>query len=216
MPLQSHWIFRLAPIAMVGLATAEMVEEARTMRRLGITVTALCALAAATPARAFGDLQNCDAIKDAGERMTCLYAHIAHLEQTLLSFSTDITDLRRALKEKLDANGVYKLQYVGKGNCLGYVDKDKPPAFASCDRPDSWKLARGSQSPKGAVAKTTSPDEPDKHKSADKGEGKDKNEAKNKPKDKPESSAQPPAVPQPQAVPQTPAEPQAPAEHQAN
>ena len=90
------------------------------MRRLVITVTALCALAAATPARAFGDLQNCDAIKDAGERMTCLYAHIAHLEQTLLSFSTDITDLRRALKEKLDANGVYKLQYVGKGNCLGW------------------------------------------------------------------------------------------------
>ena len=75
----------------------------------------LGALAAATPARAFGDLQNCDTIKDTGERMTCLYAHIAHLERTLLSFSTDITDLRRALKEKLDAKGVYKLQYVGKG-----------------------------------------------------------------------------------------------------
>ena len=144
------------------------------MRRLGITVTALCALAAATPARAFGDLQNCDAIKDAGERMTCLYAHIAHLEQTLLSFSTDITDLRRALKEKLDANGVYKLQYVGKGTCLGYADNDKPPVFQSCDRPDSWKLARGSQSPKGAVAKTPSPDKPDKDKSADKGKGKEK------------------------------------------
>ena len=146
------------------------------MRRLGITVTALCALAAATPARAFGDLQNCDAIKDAGERMTCLYAHIAHLEQTLLSFSTDITDLRRALKEKLDANGVYKLQYVGKGTCLGYADNDKPPVFQSCDRPDSWKLARGSQSPKGAVAKTPSPDKPDKDKSADKGKGKDKSQ----------------------------------------
>ena len=103
------------------------------MRRLGIIVT-FCALAAITPARAFGDLQNCDAIKDAGERMTCLYAHIAHLEQTLLSFSTDITDLRRALKEKLDANGVYKLQYGGKGTCLGYVD-NKPPQLASCDRP---------------------------------------------------------------------------------
>ena len=167
------------------------------MRRLGITVTALCALAAVTPARAFGDLQNCDAIKDTGQRMTCLYAHIAHLEQTLLSFSTDITDLRRALKEKLDANGVYKLQYVGKGSCLGYVDNDKPPAFASCDRPDSWKLARGSQSPKGAVAKTSSPDQPDKDKSADKGKGKGKD--KNKPK----------AESQPQAVPQAPAEPQA-------
>ena len=172
------------------------------MRRLGITVTALCALAAATPARAFGDLQNCDAIKDAGQRMTCLYAHIANLEQTLLSFSTDITDLRRALKEKLDANGVYKLQYVGKGTCLGYVE-NKPPQLASCDRPDSWKLARGSQSPKGAVAKTSSPDKPDKGKSADKGKGKDKD--KNKPQ----------AAPQPQAVPQAPAEP-VPAEPQAN
>jgi len=167
------------------------------MRRLVITVTALCALAAATPARAFGDLQNCDAIKDAGERMTCLYAHIAHLEQTLLSFSTDITDLRRALKEKVDANGVYKLQYVGKGTCLGYADNDKPPVFQSCDRPDSWKLARGSQSPKGAVA--SSPDEADKDKSADKGKGKGKDKNKNKPK----------ADSQPQAAPQAPAEPQA-------
>jgi hypothetical protein len=183
------------------------------MRRLGIMVTALCALAAATPARAFGDLQNCDAIKDAGERMACLYAHIAHLEQTLLSFSTDITDLRRALKEKLDANGVYKLQYVGKGSCLGYVDDDKPPRFAGCDRPDSWKLARGSQSPKGAVAKTPSPD---KDKSADKGKDKNRGKDKGKPKDKPEANAQPPAAPQPQAVPQTPAEPLAPAEPQAN
>ena len=86
------------------------------MRRLVITVTAFCALAATTPARAFGDLQNCDAIKDAGERMTCLYAHIAHLEQTLLSFSTDITDLRRALKEKLDANWRVQAAICGEGN----------------------------------------------------------------------------------------------------
>ena len=185
------------------------------MRRLGIIVTALCALAAITPARAFGDLQNCDAIKDAGQRMTCLYAHIAHLEQTLLSFSTDITDLRRALKEKLDANGVYKLQYVGKGTCLGYFE-NKPPQLASCDRPDSWKLARGSQSPKGAVAKTSSPDGADKDKSADKGKDKNKGKDKGKPKDKPEANAQPPGAPQPQAVPQTPAEPLAPAEPQAN
>lgn len=167
------------------------------MRRLGITVTALCVLAAATPARAFGDLQNCDAIKDAGQRMTCLYAHIAHLEQTLLSFSTDITDLRRAMKEKVDASGVYKLQYVGKGTCLGYTDKEKSPVFQSCDRPDSWKLARGSQSAKGAVAKTPSEDKPDKNKSADKGKGKGKD------KDKPKAESQP------QAAPQVPAEPQA-------
>jgi hypothetical protein len=158
------------------------------MRRLAIIVTALCAFAAASPARAFGDLQNCDAVQDPNERMKCLYAHIAHLEQTLLSFSSDITDLRHALKEKLDANGVYKLQYVGKGTCLGYVDNDKPPVFGSCDRPDSWKLARGSQSPKGSVAKT-SPDKPDKDKAADK--GKDKGKSKDKPKEKPEANAQP-------------------------
>ena len=182
------------------------------MRRLAITVTAFCALAATTPARAFGDLQNCDAIKDAGERMTCLYAHIAHLEQTLLSFSTDITDLRRALKEKLDANSVYKLQYVGKGTCLGYADNDKPPVFQSCDRPDSWKLARGSQSPKGAVDGTPSPGKPDKAE----GKGKGKKKSKDKKKDEPEANAQPPAAPQPQPVPQTLAEPQAPAEPQAN
>ena len=184
------------------------------MRRLAITVTAFCALAATTPARAFGDLQNCDAIKDAGERMTCLYAHIAHLEQTLLSFSTDITDLRRALKEKLDANSVYKLQYVGKGTCLGYADSDRPPVFQSCDRPDSWKFARGSQSPKGAVDGTPSPGKPDK--AEGKGKGKGKKKSMDKKKDEPEANAQPPAAPQPQPVPQTPAEPQAPPEPQAN
>ena len=111
------------------------------MHRLVITVTALCALAAATPARAFGDLQNCDAIKDAGERMTCLYAHIAHLEQTLLSFSTDITDLRRALKEKVDANGVYKLQYVGKGN-LPRLCRQRQAAGVSELRPPRFVEAR--------------------------------------------------------------------------
>jgi hypothetical protein len=166
------------------------------MRRLGMIVTALCALAAVTPARAFGDLENCDAIKDAGERMTCLYAHIAHLEQTLLSLSTDITDLRHALKEKLDAKGVYKLQYVGKGNCLGYAERDKPPVFVSCDRPDSWKLARGSQSPgKGSAApKTPAPDESDK--AADTSPDKPKVKSKDKKKNKPQAEPQPPAEPQ--------------------
>ena len=117
------------------------------MRSLGTIIIALCALAATSPARALGDLKNCDAIQNAGERMSCLYAHITHLEQTLLSLSTDITDLRHALKDKLDAKGVYKLQYVGKGSCLIYAERDKPPVFASCDRPDSWKFVRGSQSP---------------------------------------------------------------------
>jgi hypothetical protein len=172
------------------------------MLRLGIIVTALCVLAAASPARALGDLKNCDVIKDSGERMACLYAHITHLEQTLLSLSTDITDLRHALKDQLDAKGVYKLQYVGKGSCLGYVERDKPPAFASCDRPDSWKLVRGSQSPgKGAVSKTPSPDGPDK--AADKSKGKDKDKDKDKSKgksaDKPrdKSTDQPKSAPEP-------------------
>ena len=78
--------------------------------------------------------------------MACLYAHIAHLEQTLLSLSTDIVDLRHELKEKLSADSVYKLQYVGRGNCLVFADNNKPPVMANCDRPDSWKLVRGSQS----------------------------------------------------------------------
>ena len=48
------------------------------MRRLGaIIVTTFCVSFAVTPARALGDLQNCDAIANAGERMACLYAHIA-------------------------------------------------------------------------------------------------------------------------------------------
>ena len=72
------------------------------MRRLGaIIVTTFCASFAVTPARALGDLQNCDAIANPGERMACLYAHIQHLEQTLLSLSTDLVDLRHELKEKL-------------------------------------------------------------------------------------------------------------------
>ena len=44
-----------------------------------------------------------------------LYAHIAHLEQTLLSLSTDIVDLRHELKEKLSADSVYKLAICGQG-----------------------------------------------------------------------------------------------------
>ena len=146
------------------------------MRRLGaIIVTTFCLSFAVTPARALGDLQNCDAIADAGERMACLYAHIQHLEQTLLSLSTDLVDLRHELKEKLAADGVYKLQYVGKGSCLNFADNNKPPLMASCDHPNSWKLVRGTQSPgsESAAPKTPSPDQPDK--SADKGKGKGKN-----------------------------------------
>ena len=53
-----------------------------------------------------------------------------------------------------------------------------PPVMANCDRPDSWKLVRGSQSPgkETAAPKAPSPDQPDK--AADKGKGKDKGAAK--------------------------------------
>jgi hypothetical protein len=186
------------------------------MPRLAIIVTALCALAATTPARALGDLKNCNAIADTNERMTCLYSHIAHLEQTLLSLSTDITDLRHALRDKLDAKGVYKLQYVGKGNCLTYAERDRPPALASCDRPDSWKLVRGSQSPpKGSVVKTTPSDESgrsgDKDRARDrqKKASPDETAGKSKEKSKRKSKEQPQADSQPKATPVVPAEPQA-------
>jgi hypothetical protein len=166
------------------------------MRRLGaIIVTTICASVSVTPAHALGDLKNCDAIANAGERMACLYAHIQHLEQTLLSLSTDIVDLRHELKEKLNADGAYKLQYVGRGSCLNFTDNNKPPTMASCDHPDSWKLVRGSQTPgkESAAPKAPSPDQPDK--AADK--GKDK---KDKPKKKPQGETDQPkaAPPQPQ------------------
>jgi len=166
------------------------------MRRLGaIIISTFCASVAATPAHALGDLQNCDAIANAGERMACLYAHIQHLEQTLLSLSTDIVDLRHELKEKLSAEGAYKLQYVGRGSCLNFTDNNKPPTMASCDHPDSWKLVRGSQTPGSeSAASKSSSDQPDKDKSADK--GKDKKDKKKKQQDE---SDQPKAPAEPQS-----------------
>jgi hypothetical protein len=170
------------------------------MRRLGaIIVTTFCASFAVTPAHALGDLQNCDAIANDGERMACLYAHIQHLEQTLLSLSTDLVDLRHELKEKLAADSVYKLQYVGRGGCLNFTDNNKPPTMASCDHPDSWKLVRGTQTSgtESAAPKTPSADQPDK--SADKGKGKNKKD-KDKPNDNPQdqSTVEPKTPPQPQ------------------
>jgi hypothetical protein len=172
------------------------------MRRLGtIIVATFCVSFAVTPARALGALQNCDAIANAGERMACLYAHIQHLEQTLLSLSTDLIDLRHELKEKLAADGVYKLQYVGKGSCLNFADNNKPPMMASCDHPDSWKLVRGTQSPgsESAAPKTPSPDQPDK--SAEKGKGKGKNKDKDKDKPQGQSTDEPKSPPQSQPQP---------------
>jgi len=128
----------------------------------GLIIALLCAIAAATPAHAVEELQDCDAIKDTANRMACLQAHIAHLEQTLLSLNAELVDIKHDLKAKLAADEVYKLQHVGKGSCLGFVDNDKPPAFGSCDRPDSWKLVRGSQLPSktSTAPKQTTPPTP--------------------------------------------------------
>jgi hypothetical protein len=164
------------------------------MRRLGaIIVTTICASFAVTPASALGDLQNCDAIKDAGERLACLYAHIAHLEQTLLSLSTDIVDLRHELKEKLSADGVYKLQYVGKGSCLNFADNNKPPTMASCDHPDSWKLVRGTQSPgkEGAAPKAPASADQSTGNAPDGSDDKPKRKGKSADKQKKNSTEQP-------------------------
>jgi hypothetical protein len=184
----------------------------------GLIIASLCAIAAATPARAIEELQDCDVNKDAGNRMACLQAHISHLEQTLLSLSTELVDIRHELKEKLAADGVYKLQYVGNGNCLGFADNDKPPVFGTCDRPDSWKLVRGSQlpgktttAPKPAPAPAgqssdnanapgqSSDNAPGKSPDKPKAQGKSADKQQGKITDQPQgkSSDQPKTVPQP-------------------
>ena len=118
------------------------------MRMFGaVLIASVCAIGAAAPARAIEELKNCDDIKDAGSRMACLQAHISHLEETLLSLSGEVVDLRHALNETLRAGAVYKLQYVGGGGCLGFAAPDQPPVIATCDRPDSWKLVLGAQTP---------------------------------------------------------------------
>jgi hypothetical protein len=112
-----------------------------------VLIASVCAIGAAAPARAIEELKNCDDIKDEPGKMTCMQAHISHLEQTLLSLNSEVVDLRHELKETLAANAVYKLQYVGAGGCLGFAAPDQPPVVATCDRPDSWKLVLGAQTP---------------------------------------------------------------------
>ena len=115
------------------------------MRMFGaVLIASVCAI---TPAVAIEELKNCDDIKDETGKLTCLQAHISHLEETLLSLSGEVVDLRHALEETLGAGAVYKLQYVGAGGCLGFSAPDQPPVIATCDRPDSWKLVLGAQKP---------------------------------------------------------------------
>jgi hypothetical protein len=128
-----------------------------------VIVMALCSIAAARPAVALEELKNCDVIPDAGQRMACMQAHIAHLEETLLSLNTEIVDLKHALKERLAATEVYKLEYVGKSFCLGFAGDNQPPTMQSCDQPDSWKLRLGAQRPgsdtRSAAAPTPGPND---------------------------------------------------------
>jgi hypothetical protein len=112
-----------------------------------IILMSLCVIAAARPAAALEELKNCDGIPDAAQRMACMQAHIAHLEETLLSLNTEIVDLKHALKERLAAGDVYKLEYVGRSFCLGFAGDNQPPTMQSCDQPDSWKLRLGAQRP---------------------------------------------------------------------
>ncbi len=135
------------------------------MRMFGaVLIASVCAIGAATPAVAIEELKNCDDIKDEPGKLTCLQAHISHLEERLLSLSGEVVDLRHALEETLGAGAVYKLQYVGAGGCLGFSAPDQPPVIATCDRPDSWKLVLGAQkpavpgtAPKPATATTAPP-----------------------------------------------------------
>src|SRR6476660_7585252 len=181
-----------------------------------LIISLLCAGATATPVCALEELQDCDAIKDTGNRMACLQAHISHLEQTLLSINTELVDIRHELKVKLASDEVYKLQYVGKGSCLGFADNDKPPVFATCDRPDSWKLVRGSQLPgktstapketpapggqtSGNAPGPSSDNAPGNAPDKAKGQGKSADKQQGKSTDQPQgkSSSQPKSVPQP-------------------
>ena len=110
-----------------------------------IIFMSLCAIACARPAAAVEELKSCNGIQDAAQRMTCLQAHVSHLEQTLLNLDAEIVDLKHELKAKLAATEEYKLQYVGKGSCLGFSADNQPPSMKTCDHPDSWKLVPGSQ-----------------------------------------------------------------------
>ena len=115
------------------------------MRALAATVIAfILACASASPAEA---LEFCDKIAEPNKRMACLQERISHLEESLLALSNQVVDLRNALRQKLDADAVYKLQQVAEVVCLGISGKDRTLDLQSCDHPDSWKLLPGAQKP---------------------------------------------------------------------
>lgn len=110
-----------------------------------LILIALGAVLMATPAPALQTLPFCDKIKDAGERMACLQAHISNLEETLLALSNQIVDLRNALKQKIDADTPYKIFFKRNTKCLGLDDQQ--PAMVSCTDPDAWQLIDRTKTP---------------------------------------------------------------------
>ncbi len=160
------------------------------MRVLAALVFALCLAGGGSPARA---LEFCDKIGDLEKRLVCLQQHISVIEEQLLGMSTQITDLRNALRAKLDTEAVYKWQYVARGTCLGVVDEGKTIVMQACSGPDSWKLLPGSQKP-GPEAKKqaeTEKKEREKAKEQEKKDGKASEQGKGeqKPKDKGQDKA---------------------------
>jgi hypothetical protein len=125
------------------------------MRALAAIVTAFLFASAAVPAQA---LEFCDKIKEPDKRMACLQERISHLEESMLALSNQVVDLRNALKQKLDADAVYKLQQVAEVVCLGISGKENTLDLQSCDHPDSWKLLPGGQKP-GKEGKKKSKDQ---------------------------------------------------------
>jgi hypothetical protein len=159
------------------------------MHRLALILVVLCVFANSTPARALETLKFCDNIVAPAERMTCLQAHISNLEETLLTLSERIITLEKLLDAKLGADGVYKLQHVGRGACLIVGSGDVAPKLSSCDEPDSWKLLSGSQ--RAGRAKVRSKSDDDEDETTDKKDKKKKNKNKDK---KPDDSSQPDAA----------------------
>jgi len=164
------------------------------MSRFALILVALCLFGVTSPARALGTLKFCDNIADPGARMACLQEHISNLEETLLTLNNRIITLEKALEGKLGADGVYKLQHVGRGYCLGVAGGEAGPKLASCDNPDSWKLLTGSQKP-GRAAKARSKSDDDEDKDKSKNKDKPDKPGKAKKSDTSEQSKSKPAAP---------------------
>ncbi len=152
------------------------------MRALAAIVVAISLNAGLSgPARA---LEFCDKIADLEKRLVCLQEHISVIEEKLLGMSTQLTDLRNAVRQKLDAEAVYKWQYVVKGTCLGFSAEAKGVVMQPCSGPDSWKLLPGSQKPGPEAKKQKENERKEKAKGQGQGQGQGQGPGQDKPKEK--------------------------------